>query len=178
MTASTPTLRFMPREAWASHPRYPAQALLLESHRSFLEISKVLIDAARRKDSLSGIESLFRRWIFAMRGHEAYEETKLYPYLERRWGLSFEEAKAGHEELHAAYDRVIAAFAAREGMRSEAICEALEAHDDILRRHLDHEEELVIPALLELTPEAFARYYDGDIESLLRELEVSEGRAG
>ena len=163
----------MPRDTWSSHPRFPAQTLLLQSHENFLEVSGVLIAAARGGESRALIETLFDRWISAMRSHEAYEEAKLYPYLERRWGLSFDEAEAGHKELHRAYDRVKSAFAKAESSWDEIVA-ALEHHDAVLRPHLELEEDLVIPGLLELSPEEFAHYYESDIRTLLHELESPE----
>ncbi len=34
-----------------------------------------------------------------MRGHEGCEVRKLYPYISQRWGVSFEEAELGQEDL-------------------------------------------------------------------------------
>ncbi|MEL6188149.1 MAG: hemerythrin domain-containing protein [Myxococcota bacterium] len=173
-TAAVNALRTLPRDTWSSHPRFPAQTLLLQSHESFLEVSGVLIAAARGGESMELIETLFDRWISAMRSHEAYEEAKLYPYLERRWGLSFDAAEAGHRDLHRACDQVKAAFAKGPSSPSEVVA-ALEHHDAVLRPHLELEEDLVIPGLLELSPEEFAHYYDSDIQTLLHELEAREG---
>jgi len=44
------------------------------------------------------------------RSHEGYEERKLYPYLEYRWGVSLDEARTGHVELHARADDVVEVF--------------------------------------------------------------------
>lgn len=150
----------IPRSDWSAHPRYPSQALLLGSHANFRRISRHLVEHTARGDALRGLERLFRRWISAMRSHEAYEEYKLYPYLGRRWGVDFAEATAGHEALHERYDEVIAAFLAADGDVGGApeVTGALERHDRALTCHLDHEEELVIPLLLSLTPQEFADY--------------------
>jgi hypothetical protein len=91
-----------------------------------------------------------------MRSHEHYEEYKLYPFLQRRFGDSTECLERGHQQLHAAVDRVRAAYT---GLESAEISSALRAHDAVLLEHLDQEEELVIPRLLELAPDEFDAYY-------------------
>lgn len=117
-----------------------------------------------------------------MRGHEAYEEHKLYPFLERRWDVSLEDAEAGHVELHERYDAVIEAFVqarvagdvAGDGESTDKkarIVQALEAHDRVLHEHLELEEELVVPLLLELSPEEFEFYCSSSIATLLRAYE-------
>ena len=99
----------IPREDWTAHPRFRTQALLLGSHANFRKVSRYLVDQASR-ERFVGLHSLFDRWIAAMRSHEAYEERKLYPYLEYRWGVSLDEARTGHGELHARADDVVEAF--------------------------------------------------------------------
>ncbi len=160
-TPRAPRLRDIPRDAWPSHPHYPNQVLLLGSHDNFRRLSRLLVDHADREDSVDWIASLFSQWIGAMRSHEAYEERKLYPFLTRRWGLSFDQAEAGHRELHDCDGRVRAALAERRAGTGPpaALRRALDRHDTVLREHLDHEEQLVIPALLELSPREFADYY-------------------
>jgi len=172
-TASAPRIS---REQWEAHPRFRTQALLLGSHANFRRVSRYLIDKAAREE-LVGLHALFERWIAAMRSHEAYEEGKLYPYLEHRWGVSLDDARAGHEELHARADAVVAAFelgarpnesvARGEDEAEQPVLHALRAHDRALGSHLDVEEEAVIPLLLALEPEEFVRYYDSPISLLV-----------
>ena len=169
--SSTPRI---PRDQWAEHPNYPEQVLLLGSHENFRKVSQYLIEEATRADEVRGIASLFRRWISAMRSHEGYEEHKLYPFLQRRFGVSCEDATAGHEELHAVGDEVEAALTDAEQeldlRRRAVLLNALERHDEALDRHLDLEENLVIPLLLELKRSEFEEYYYLPIEVLLRRL--------
>ncbi|MFK8002914.1 MAG: hemerythrin domain-containing protein [Polyangiales bacterium] len=168
----------MTRDEWRLHPRFPAQVLLLGSHENFRRVSAYLLQEAQAGRPQAPLESLFRRWISAMRGHEAYEEHKLYPFLERRWDVSFKGAEAGHVELHKCYDAVIEAFArvraagdaAKKGERAMVI-QALEAHDRVLREHLELEENLVVPLLLELSPEEFEFFCNSSIATLLRAYE-------
>lgn len=155
--------QMIPREQWPTHPHYPEQVLLLGSHENFRRVSRYLVHAAEAGEDITGIASLYLRWISAMRSHEAYEERKLYPYLARRWQLSFASAQAGHETLHARHDEVVAALkiAAEGGDATPELAEALRRHDHALDEHLEHEEDLVIPRLLELSPDEFQAYLIG-----------------
>lgn len=159
------------REFWESHPNYPAQTLLLGSHAGFLHNNALLIGAARDGDAPGRLEWPYRSWISAMRSHEAYEELKLYPYLVKRWGASFEEATAGHEALHERHAAVLSAFGelrASTGADNAraSLVKALQEHDVTLRAHLQLEEELVIPLLLELSADEFETYRRSSIAEL------------
>jgi hypothetical protein len=166
----------IPREEWTSHPRFRTQALLLGSHSNFRRVSRYLVDKASG-EAFVGLHSLFERWIAAMRSHEAYEERKLYPYLEYRWGVSLDDARAGHDELHARADEVVEAFGtlalprdpsdSMESPSDNVVLRALRAHDQTLDAHLNVEEEAVVPLLLELSPDEFDRYYRSPLSLLL-----------
>ena len=146
----------IPREDWQSHPRFRTQALLLGSHANFRRVSRFLIDHAVR-EQFAGLHSLFDRWIAAMRSHEAYEERKLYPYLEYRWGVSLDEARGGHADP----------AVGNESAHENRVLHALRAHDRTLGAHLDVEEDAVVPLLLALDPEEFDRYYHSPISMLI-----------
>jgi len=175
MNNAAAALPQIPRENWQAHPRFRTQALLLGSHANFRRVSRFLIDQAALEQFV-GLHSLFDRWIAAMRSHEAYEERKLYPYLEYRWGVSLEEARGGHAELHTRADEVVDAFRtlahpadpsdSNENPADNPVLYALQAHDRTLGAHLDVEEEAVIPLLLALDPEEFDRYYRSPISML------------
>jgi len=169
----------IPREDWTAHPRFRSQALLLGSHANFRRVSSFLVDRAA-SEKFVGLHSLFDRWIAAMRSHEAYEERKLYPYLEYRWQVSLDEARTGHSELHARADEVAEAFRSLARPADPAdpadstpdppdnpVLRALQAHDRTLGAHLDVEEEAVIPLLLALDPEEFHRYYRSPLSTLI-----------
>ena len=164
MTTLDAALR-LPRHAWTDHPRYPTQTLLLGSHDSFRRTSSTLIARAESGGDLAGIQWVFSYWKSAMRGHEHYEEHKLYPYLEARFPLSCDALRAGHDHL-AELDTAV-----RDAEDLPALAAALKAHDAVLCAHLEAEEALVIPALLALAPEEFETYYHSDIRTLLRTLE-------
>ncbi len=168
------------REAWALHPHYPEQVLLLGSHENFRRMNAYLSQEAKRSKNPRALEGLYRRWISAMRSHEAYEEHKLYPYLARRWGVSFGAAEVGHRLLHEKHASVLHAFGVLEKEpKAEApralLVTALTEHEAVLVEHLRVEEDLVIPLLLELDGKEFQTFCNTSIRSLLRTLEEREG---
>ena len=142
-------MQAIPRHAWVSHPNFPSQVLLLGSHENFRRISRHLIERAEAGDDLYYVGALYRRWIAAMRSHEHYEEEKLYPFLAQRWGVSFSDAQAGHEALHQR-DRAVQWALVGADKDAAPLVAALQAHDKTLVAHLEVEEDLVIPALLQL----------------------------
>lgn len=164
----------LPREAWDAHPNFPSQALLLNSHARFRRISQALVEQARSGHPIGAIAQTFRRWKSAMRGHESYEEHKLYPFLAVRWGISCDSMEAGHRELAIADRAVRRALQTAQKTGSSARLEltaALHSHDTILLRHLQKEESVVVPALLALRPDEFRAYSHGHIDTLLTRLQ-------
>ncbi|MEM7153772.1 MAG: hemerythrin domain-containing protein [Myxococcota bacterium] len=165
----------LPREQWADHPHYPSQVLLMRSHEGFREISRQLLERAREGIAPRSIAWIYPQWIAGMRSHEGYEEYKLYPFLRRRWGVSMESLKEGHQQLHRCDDAVRAALLEHRNAdgdaSNDALVRALEEHDRVLVEHLRHEEDTVIPLLLELSPDEFDEYCHHSIAELLRRLE-------
>lgn len=159
----------LPRDRWPDHPHYPSQALLLGSHDHFRQTSRTLVERASRGGNIASIGLVFSMWKSAMSNHERYEEGKLYPYLEARWGLSCDALRDGHDTL-AQLEQAVRSAVDREDQ--EALHAALSAHDETLLAHLDEEEALVIPALLALRPEEFDRYAHSSIRTLLAELDT------
>jgi hypothetical protein len=102
-----------------------------------------------------------------MKSHEGYEESKLYPYLHARYGVSMAILELHHQQLGLADERVHAAFRAGHALQ---FAHALKKHDEILVPHLAQEEDMVIPLLLTLTPREFERFTHENIATLLRDL--------
>ena len=106
----------IPRDRWEAHPNYPAQTLLLGSHENFRVLAQRVLELAADRPDQSA--RLFRRFLYAMGSHERYEETKLYLYLTRRWGVSMDPLTLGHEALAERKTEVFDAYAGvleREG---------------------------------------------------------------
>jgi hemerythrin-like domain-containing protein len=185
------TVPALAREDWATHPRFPAQTLLLEAHESFRKRAVWIRERVQAIDPSgppgpsrpSGAAVLNRRqrwrlrmaddfawWMKGMRGHERYEERKLYPFLARRYGVSFAALERAHRLLHEQEQVVTDAFgalapgAADEPARHAALMAALCAYEDALRAHLATEEDLIIPMLLALEPSEFDAFRSGAAE--------------
>lgn len=180
MTNTSTAVPELARADWTTHPHYPSQVLLLGSHESFRRVADFLQREVRREGALLSAQDLFERWMGALSGHEGYEERKLYPYLERRWGVDLDDLRQGHETLHACRDAIREAFVACRSsgrLRSEALASlatAMDAYGHELTAHLELEENRVIPLLLELTPDEFAAYYALPIRILIDMLNGDE----
>ncbi|KAJ3176562.1 hypothetical protein HK101_010403 [Irineochytrium annulatum] len=190
----------LPRSSWPSHPRYPSNVLLLRGHASFRATSKEIwtglmtMDHVTFKSRETGLgprvyRRMFESWHANMGGHERYEETKLYPYLCRRFGVDTEWLRREHEELHAARDAVLVAFKQYENLEVTPLAntaekmggnlfEAMDAYDKLLTVHLMEEEELVIPLLLALSTEEFEFYCDHGLTEVLRALDLKDKEDG
>lgn len=165
--AALPAALSLSPSQWPSHPHFPAQTLLLRSHESFRRTSQTLVQRAQAGRDAQAIGWVFGAWKSAMKNHEAYEEYKLYPYLEMRWGLDMDPAEQGHHALGLLDAQVRQAV--KPGDATPALTAALTQHHDALLAHLDLEERLVIPALLALTPQEFERYSRSTLSMLLRD---------
>ncbi len=171
----------IPRSAWPLHPNWPAHALLVQSHANFRLVSARLKTEVRSPRTVPAAARLFRRWMYAMSNHEHYEESKLYPYLEKRWGVSMLGLVEGHEGLHSQRAEVFAAFDALDAQdaldpKAEErarvrIRGAIDGYDARLLAHLDLEEQTVVPLLLELSPTEFADYTLLPVHTLLAKLD-------
>lgn len=161
MANRTPEPR-IPRSEWKQHPNYPGQVLLLNSHASFRRISNDLLRAARHGDDPGMIGLYFSTWIAGMRSHERYEESKLYPYLERHHAAALNPLREGHHALHDAEAGVRLALQGDGNLHG-----ALHRHDEVLDAHLELEEDTVIPLLLAMDRLEFARYLIEPIDRLL-----------
>ncbi|GAB4566430.1 MAG: hypothetical protein Tsb0020_18120 [Haliangiales bacterium] len=185
----------IPREEWAQHPRFPAQTLLLDSHQSFRRRAVWIRERIEAIDP-SGSATLGRRqrwrrrmgadfhwWMRGMRGHEHYEERKLYPYLGWRYECSFDHLRYGHRILHVRQSAVSDAFrtldpgAASEAARFADLLAAFDSYEQTLLAHLREEEDEIIPLLLALDPADFRAYTESSIDVLLSGAGAEVGRA-
>ena len=164
-TKAVTNLPEIPRDAWKSHKNYPHQVLLLGSHDNFRKVSNQLVQAAwgqwsaaPKGEPSDHLRRYFTQWKRAMKNHEGYEEGKLYPFLERRYGTSLSFLEKQHEQLGNLDKAVHKAFSAGDTLK---FAHALKNHDALLSRHLKEEEEAVIPLLLSLDRDEFTRYANG-----------------
>lgn len=111
--------------------------MLLSIHDSFRA-------ATKRLSELSGParRHLFHRLATTLHHHHHAEEVMLFPQVARRTGVQPEELIDDHEELMRAIDRAASAL-------SEDADTDLGEVTQILLTHLEREEALVIPIMLE-----------------------------
>ena len=166
-------LRFLlaayPRRIWGDHANFgPTTRFYLDRHAMFREALSVLrritdegLDA-RRPPAAAG-RDLGRVGTFFLReltGHHQIEDAHYFPALVRlepRLIRGFDILDADHHALHDRLDRFAAtANAALQGLGGAdpkrglaALAEELRGLDRLLDRHLEDEEELVIPVMLD-----------------------------
>jgi len=146
----------LPRTEWLAHPNFPTNSGLLRAHDSFRDISAYLVEKSREASTIeiAQLMFLFLRWKGAMKNHEAYEEGRLYPYLAARHGVSFDILEQQHERLGELEQKVVRAWGSGD---SQGVADGLIEHDQVLVHHLVEEEDMVIPMVLALPPEIYAR---------------------
>jgi hemerythrin-like domain-containing protein len=169
-----PALRFLlerhPREAWAGHAALGALGRYwLERHASFRELAGALDAATADFQAGRMAPAEFQRW-FAPRlqfflshlgGHHEVEDYYYFPRLraaEPRLAAGFDVLAADHETIHGAIVETVEAanalLTAAPGADAERLVGDLYAVASarlfaLLLRHLDDEEDLIIPLLLE-----------------------------
>jgi iron-sulfur cluster repair protein YtfE (RIC family) len=168
-------LRFLarqhPREGWAKHARLGALASFwLQRHAAFRELDQIIrsgsqqaLDERHEPERLRGwLARHLQVMLWQLEEHHQVEDQHYFPVFRRiepRLAAGFEVLERDHEALHEALE-VIAlranAVLARGNDDPVAFRGALERFVDAQRelghglvRHLDDEEDLVIPLLLE-----------------------------
>jgi DUF438 domain-containing protein len=140
-------------DAWRTHPNAGGPAgMLLEVHDYFRAVSAHLLSLANGAGE-HGIPTLARMFIplaQTLHHHHHAEEAMLFPLIHRQTGTAPEQLVTDHDEMSAAITRVEAALRARTD--AEVVKSALASFHAILIAHLDREEGLVVPVLLEMTP--------------------------
>lgn len=133
------------RDAWERHPNIRGPAgLMLHIHDSFRRESEALLaESASSSPNRARIRSGFGELASVLHAHHHAEEMLLFPRLTRA-GLGAAELESDHRRLLAAIEAVERVLATN----AEATT-VLRELDDLLRSHLDAEESVSIPYLLE-----------------------------
>ena len=160
-----------PREVWQGHRNLGATARFwLERHDGFRELGGVLKTATAefRDGSLQPVE--FRRF-FALRlqfflesleGHHQVEDLHYFPVFraaEARLAKGFDVLEGDHEAIHAEIMRTVEsangllrAMQSDDDARRAATDSYADASERLLKflvRHLDDEEDLIMPVILD-----------------------------
>ncbi len=160
-----------PREAWAGHANLGALAQFwLDRHAEFRALGKALQEATQdfREAKLTPDE--FRRFfaprlqffLQGLEGHHQIEDLQYFPIFRRaepRLVKGFDVLEGDHEAIHAEMLRVVDSanglLHAIDG-DADALRAATDAYADTsgrllasLVRHLDDEEDLIVPVILD-----------------------------
>ena len=146
------TLRLANHAAWRADPRFGGPAsMLLTIHDQLRVASKRLRYGATRQHTpdVDGLSRLFRSLATTLHHHHHAEEAMLFPAIGRRSGLPPERLVRDHQTLTTAI----------AGVERSLSADTVAHFDDILQAHLDREERLAMPFLLELSArEAWALF--------------------
>ena len=157
-----------PRTDWRGHPNFnDLTAFWLERHGMFRQLNDLLVEGTEKR--LDGANPRYGRemqhytsaFLNQLHGHHQIEDHHYFPQfipLDNRLEQGFEILDRDHHALdghiHAlaeSTNAVLRKIAAGEDDEKEAVTllEAQRAFRTFLHRHLDDEEDLVVPVILE-----------------------------
>ncbi|MCL5775870.1 hemerythrin domain-containing protein [Limibaculum sp. FT325] len=164
-------LRFLlgsiPRPDWHAHPNFgPLTRFYLDRHAMFRELSDLMAaDLRARLDGADGrgrhhgrFLSLAGLFLRELHTHHMVEDHHYFPALmrlEARLGRGFAILERDHAALDArlhgfaADVRALAAAPPGDQRAARAMLAGIEALAPLIARHLDDEEEIVIPLMLD-----------------------------
>ena len=164
-------LRDFPRSEWtSSRQQQPTVRLLLSRHGGFrrrvqelLQASKAALDEQESPpDFCYYLATELHYFVPLLEGHHQAETARLYPRLLSHFPLAekrFHILEGDHTQLDSAIE-ALGGFPERLMTQAptralflaetEQLCEAFFTFQKLLERHLDDEEDLVIPILLKL----------------------------
>jgi iron-sulfur cluster repair protein YtfE (RIC family) len=146
--------------AWRSHPNAGGPtSMLLAIHDHFRAASEHLTRVHPTGDARA-LARVFIPLAHTLHHHHHAEEAMLFPLVHRRTGIAPAQLQADHDDLVLAIAEVEAAL--RDATARPRIADAITRFHEVLLAHLDREEALVVPVLLELTPaEAWGSLHAG-----------------
>ncbi len=133
------------REEWERHPNAHGPAgMMLHIHDGFRRASAALVaESASASPSRGRIRSIFGELASVLHHHHHAEEVLLFPRLAEA-GVAAPDLEGDHRRLLAAIEAVREVIAAGDDASA-----ALRELDELLRAHLEVEESVSIPYLLE-----------------------------
>ena len=150
-TAVARVIRLAERADWRAHRHIAGPAgTLLAIHGQFRAASERVALLVARESDLGWVGRAFSQLSQTLHHHHHAEEALLFPFMERRTGTAPERLVDDHRELTRAIEAVEVALTTHAD-RARAI-DAVSVFAEVLATHLDREESLVIPVLLELSP--------------------------
>ncbi|MCT8974895.1 hemerythrin domain-containing protein [Microbaculum marinisediminis] len=160
-----------PREVWPTHPNLgELSKFWLGRHDMFRELNGALLSASDQLKAGTVPAEAFRQWFLPrirfflqqLEGHHMIEDHEYFPLLTRtepRLARGFDILENDHEAIHAGLlalqeaggglARALTGPPDRIGFAAEAMSDTLSGFLTRLHRHLDDEEDLIIPILLD-----------------------------
>lgn len=157
-----------PRDTWSSHGNFPLAQFWLERHAMFRQHADALCSATREYLEGRIAAPEFQHWLApnlqgflgALHGHHQVEDHHYFPAFraaDPRLTTGFEALDSDHQLIH---DGIVATVEATNKFlqaqdaaaiqhMGEAYAAAIERLRRLLSRHLDDEEDLIIPLMLE-----------------------------
>lgn len=165
-------LRTYPREGWPAHRNYgPLTQFWLARHDAFRQLGRTLQDALAQfreghvdADRFGGFFApRLQRFLTELHHHHLIEDHHYFPVFmqaERRLVAGFELLEGDHELIHhrieAVIERANGLLTAMQERDGDRIRRAADAYAETsgrlisgLMRHLDDEEDLVVPLILD-----------------------------
>jgi hemerythrin-like domain-containing protein len=160
-------LKEHPREAWEADPNFNGLiSFWLDRHMMFRKLGAIMLDEAKTLlDGRSGADHFARAvnhyggtFVNQLHGHHQMEDHHYFPVLmtrDSRVERGFEMLDADHHALDGHLNAFVeAANDAIKGMGNDpkvaasGFLDAVTELDGLLRRHLDDEEDLIVPVIL------------------------------
>ena len=160
-----------PREVWEGHANLgDLSRFWLGRHDMFRELNTALLSASDQLKAGSVPPEAFRTWFLPrirfflqqLNGHHMIEDHQYFPALTRlepKLALGFDVLENDHEMIHTGLlslqeaggglAEALAGPPDRVGFAAENMSDSLSRFLTSLNRHLDDEEDLIIPLLLD-----------------------------
>lgn len=160
-----------PREVWETHPNLgDLSRFWLGRHNMFRELNTALLSASDQLKVGTVPPEAFRTWFIPrirfflqeLQGHHMIEDHNYFPVLtatEPRLSRGFEVLETDHEAIHTGLlslqeagnglAQALAGPKDRTQYAADTMSDTLTAFLTKLHRHLDDEEDLIIPILLD-----------------------------
>lgn len=144
-------LRKMDHAMWRTHPNIAGPAAtLLAIHDQFRVAAQRLSWLVEREPDLGWVARAFAPLAATLHHHHQAEEALLFPALARRGRIDPGPLLGDHAELTTSIGAVEQGLA--PGADRRAAKQAIARFGGVLARHLDREERVAIPFLLEMAP--------------------------
>lgn len=161
--------RQYPRESWAGHANFgPLSRFWLQKHDGFRQLGAHLTqgfeaagnDLARDIEAHRPLLSGLQQYLSHLQGHHAVEDQHYFPIFKRTEpavAAGFERLEADHVQVDAGMRDIVERWTAIHRLWTDNRPHAAETsawHDIIvgfigeIGRHLDDEEDLIVPVLL------------------------------